>query len=73
MSNQKSRDNNRMEWLKLVDTWCTKHKITREQAFSILFEDSAYNPHGGGDRVTMKDLYWCYAEEHYFHIMNEEK
>ena len=73
MANPKSREHNKKEWLKLVDKWCAKHSITQRQAISILFEDSAYNPHGGGDLVTIKDLYWCYAEEHAFDIINEEE
>jgi len=50
-------------WLERLDEWCAKHKITRESAVSILYDDSAYNPDGGEDLVRAKDLYWAEGNE----------
>lgn len=61
----------KQEWLQLVDKWCLRHSITREQALSIMFEDSAYNPDGEEDLVTMRALYWNGADDFALDIANE--
>lgn len=60
-------------WLKVLDEWCLKHKITRESAVSILYDDSAYNPDGGKDLVRAKDLYWAEGNEFVAQFYKESK
>lgn len=44
-------------WLITLDEWCDRHLITREQAISILFDDTRLNPNPDGpDQVTAKDV-----------------
>ena len=50
-------------WLETLDKWCAKHKITRESAVSILYNDSPYNPDGAEDLVIAKDLYWAEGDD----------
>ena len=38
---KKSEDAKYLAWLELLDTWCSRHGLTREQAVSVLFDDSA--------------------------------
>lgn len=55
-------ENRFLAWLRQLDEWCSKHKITRMQAVSILFDDGPYNPNGT-DFVVSKDLFWAEDQE----------
>ena len=58
-------------WIAKLDDWCVKHSINCEQALSILFEDSPFNP-DGPDKVTRNDLLACQgADEFYAHFLSQ--
>ena len=50
-----------------LDPWAKRHGLTRAQALSVAFDDSAFNPADPQrDQVTLKDLYAWSGQEHGF-------
>ena len=57
-----------------LDPWAKRHGLTRAQALSVAFDDSAFNPtNPKRDQVTLKDLYGWSGQEHGFaaYLMGE--
>jgi hypothetical protein len=57
-----------------LDPWAKRHGLTRAQALSIAFDDSAFNPaNPQRDQVMLKDLYGWSGQEHGFaaYLMGE--
>lgn len=57
-----------------LDPWAKRHGLTRAQALSVAFDDSAFNPvNPQRDQVTLKDLYAWSGQEHGFaaYLMGE--
>jgi len=53
----------------LLDPWCKRHNITREQALSIICNDGSYNKDNPEkDLVTKKDLYCGAAMNTWYHM-----
>ena len=57
-----------------LDPWAKRHGLTRAQALSVAFDDSAFNPaNPQRDQVTLKDLHGWSGQEHGFaaYLMGE--
>lgn len=59
---------NRTYWLNTcLDPWCKRHGLTWEQALSVAFDDSPFDPaNPQKDRVTIKDLFWGGGQQNDF-------
>jgi len=62
------------QWLENLDLWCKKHNISREQAISILSDDSSYNKEDPKkDLITIRDLYWSEMDDFCQEFKEEKK
>jgi hypothetical protein len=67
-------EDRRRAWFELLDEWRARHlNITTEQALSILFDDSAFNPDSKEhDRIQRKNLIWAEADDFAMDYANGE-